>query len=79
MKQYVDVETLLPARLAVTVNIPQIGQDVEQVVEPSDFRDVGGMKVPHTLRLTSSVQSFTVNIAKVEANVALDEKMFSKP
>jgi hypothetical protein len=79
MKQYVDVETLLPARLVVTVNIPQIGQDVEQVVEPSDFRDVGGMKVPHTLRLTSSVQSFTVNIAKVEANVALDEKMFSKP
>jgi hypothetical protein len=79
MKQYVDVETLLPARLVVTVNVPQIGQDVEQVVEPSDFRDVGGMKVPHKLRLTSSVQNFTVNFAKVEPNVAIDEKMFSKP
>jgi hypothetical protein len=79
VKQYVDAESLLPVRAMVTVNVPQLGQDVEQTAEPSDFRDVGGMKVPHKLRVSSSVQGFTVEFAKVEVNIPIDEKMFSKP
>jgi len=79
VKQYVDAESLLPTRAVVTVNVPQLGQDVEQVAEPSDFRDLDGVKTPYKLQVSSSVQGFTVTFAKIENNVAIDEKMFSKP
>lgn len=79
VKQYVDSVTLLPVRTVVSVNIPQLGQDVEQTVDVSDVRDVNGVKLPFTLKMTSAVQGFTVNFAKIEDNVAVDEKMFSKP
>lgn len=79
VKQYVDVQSLLPTRAVVTVNVPQLGQDVEQTAEPSDFRDLDGVKVAYKLTVSSSVQGFTVNFSKIENNVAIDEKMFSKP
>ena len=79
VKQYVDAQSLLPTRAVVTVNVPQLGQDVEQTADVSDFRDLDGVKVPYKLVVSSSVQGFTVNFAKIETNVAIDEKMFSKP
>ena len=79
VKQYVDAQSMLPTRAVVTVNVPQLGQDVEQTADVSDFRDLDGTKVPYKLVVSSSVQGFTVNFAKIETNVAIDEKMFSKP
>ena len=78
IKQYVDAETYLPARTIITAEIPQMGK-VEQMVDPSDYRDVDGVKVAHQMKLTNAMQSISMKFTKIENNVTIDEKMFSKP
>ena len=78
IKQYIDAETYLPARTIVTAEVPQMGK-VEQMVDPSDYRDVDGVKVAYKMELVNAMQSISMKFTKVENNVAIDEKMFSKP
>ena len=78
VRQFVDAQSFMPARFVLTVTVPQMG-DLEQTTELSDYRDVDGIKVPFKLTASSSVQSFTVVLDKVEHNVAVDEKLFVKP
>ena len=78
LKAYIDAETFMPVRSAITTDIPQMGK-VEQQVDPSDFRDVDGVKVPFKLRLTNAMQSISMTFTKVEHNTSLDDKMFVKP
>lgn len=78
IKSYIDAETYMPIRTVIRADVPQMGQ-VEQIVEPSDFRVVDGVKVPFKMKLTNAVQSITMTFSKVEHNVAIDEKMFVKP
>ena len=77
VKQFVDAESYLPVRTMLTVDIPQAGA-VEQTAEASDFRDVDGVKVPFKLQVSSSVQNFTITFSKIENNVTIDDKLFSK-
>jgi outer membrane lipoprotein-sorting protein len=79
VRQFVDAETYLPVKAVVKIDVPQLGQQVEQTVETSDYRDVDGVKLPFRLQATSSVQNYTIVITKVEHNVAIDETLFSKP
>ena len=79
VRNYIDAETYLPVKSVLTINVPQLGQDVEQTTEFLDYREIDGIKIPFRLRSTSSVQNFTVNITKLEHNVAVDEKLFAKP
>ena len=60
------------------VNTPQTGE-IEQTADASDFRDVDGVKVPFSVRLTSPCRACTMTFTKVENNVAIDDKMFVKP
>ena len=60
------------------ITTPQTGE-IEQTADASDFRDVDGVKVPFSLRLTSSMQSVTMTFTKAENNVAIDDKLFVKP
>jgi outer membrane lipoprotein-sorting protein len=78
MRQFIDATSFLVIRQVQTIDIPQVGP-LEQTVDFSDERDVDGVKVPHKLAATSSVQNFTVTIDKVEHNGALDQTLFSKP
>lgn len=78
VRQWVDAETYLPVRVVVKVEVPQMGE-VEQTTEFSDFRDVDGVKVPFTIKSSSSAQSFTITVTKVEHNGKIDETLFSKP
>jgi outer membrane lipoprotein-sorting protein len=78
IKQYVDAETYLPARTIITAEVPQMGK-IEQMVDPSDYRDVDGVKVAHKMSLTNAMQSISMKFTKVENNVAIDDKMFVKP
>ena len=78
IKQYIDAETYLPARTIVTAEVPQMGK-VEQMVDPSDYRDVDGVKVAHKMTLTNAMQTISMTFTKIENNVAVDEKMFAKP
>ena len=78
IRQYVDAQTFIPTRFVMKVEVPQIGE-IEQTTELSDYRDVDGVKLPFKLNASSSVQSYTVDLAKIEHNVAVDEKLFVKP
>lgn len=78
VRQYVDVETYLPIRVVVKVDVPQFGE-VEQTTELLDYRDVDGVKVPFQVKATSSVQSSTITVTKVEHNTTIDAALFSKP
>lgn len=77
--QYIDAETYLPIKTVMTVEVPQLGQQVEQATEFLDYREIDGIKMPFQLRATSSVQNYTITIAKVEHNIAIDDALFSKP
>ncbi len=77
-RHFIDAESYLPIKVVVKIDIPQVGE-VEQSLEFSDYREVDGIKMPFTLKATSSVQSFIIAITKVEHNIKIDDALFSKP
>ena len=77
-KVYFDATTFLMIRQVATLDIPQVGP-LEQTTDLSDEREVDGVKVPHKIASTSSVQNFTVTLTKVVHNSALDQTLFAKP
>ena len=77
-KVYFDATTFLMIRQVATLDIPQVGP-LEQTTDLSDEREVDGVKVPHKIASTSSVQNFTVTLTKVVHNSTLDQTLFSKP
>ena len=78
-RQYIDAETYLPIRLVMTVNVPQLGQDVEQITDFLDYKEVDGIKIPFRLKSSSSIQNFTITVSKVEHNAKVDDTLFVKP
>lgn len=78
IKQYVDAESFLPTRAVIKTNVAQVG-DIEQTMEPSDFRTVDGTKLPFQLKISNAMQNISMTFTKIENNVAVDEKMFVKP
>ena len=78
VRQLIDAETYLPLRVVTKIELPQIGT-VEQTSDFSDLRDVDGVKVPFTIKSSSTAQSFTITLTKVEHNGKIDEALFSKP
>ena len=69
----------MPIKVVMKVDVPQLGQEIEQTTELLDFKEIDGVKLPFRMRATSNVQNYTVVIDKVEHNVAVDEKLFAKP
>ena len=78
IKQYVDATTFMPVRTVIKATVPQVGE-IEQNADPSDYRDLDGVKVPYKVRIESSVQGITMTFSKIEHNVTVDEKLFVKP
>ena len=78
IRQYVDAETFLPTRGIIRLELPQLGE-IEQWIDSSDYREIDGVKVPFKLTLINSMQTITFTFAKIENNVAVDDKMFAKP
>jgi hypothetical protein len=76
---FFDAETYLLLKSVVTVNVPQLGSDLEQTVEFSDNRDIDGVKLPFRVRSVNQLQSLTITLTKVEQNTPIDESLFSKP
>jgi outer membrane lipoprotein-sorting protein len=79
VRQYIDAATYLPIKAVVKVNVPQLGTEVEQTSEMTDFREVDGIKVPFRVNQVTSIQSVTVTISQVEHNTKIDQSLFSKP
>jgi outer membrane lipoprotein-sorting protein len=78
-RMFFDAETYMLLKSVITVNVPQLGSDLEQTVEFSDYRDVDGVKVAFRARSSSQIQSLTITLSKVEQNTPIDDSMFSKP
>lgn len=78
-KQFFDAETYMLLKTLTTINVPQLGRDVEQTGEFSDYRAVDGVKLAHTVKSTNPVQAFTVTVTSVEHNKDLDDASFVKP
>lgn len=77
VQMYFDPETYLIVRQKMTVNVPQMGGDVEQISDLSDYRTVDGVKIPFQLVNSTSMQTITFKLDKVEHNVAIDDAIFS--
>jgi outer membrane lipoprotein-sorting protein len=77
VKMYFDPETFMLVRTWAKVTDPELGE-LEQTSEVSDYRDVGGVKVPFKVINANNVQTVTVTLEKVEHNVAIDDAMFTK-
>jgi len=77
-KLYFDAVSYMLVKTAATINIPAMGGDIEQVSEQSDFRKVDGLTLPFLIVRTDPAQTATIKMTKIEHNVALDDKMFSK-
>ena len=78
-RMFFDAANSMLLKSVTTVNVPQLGTDLEQTVEFSDYRDADGVKLAFRVRSVNQVQSLTVTMTKVENNTAIDESMFKKP
>jgi hypothetical protein len=78
-RQYIDAETYLPLKALARVDVPQLGRELEQTIEFSDYREVDGIQIPFRLRSSSEIQSYTIEVTAVEHNVTVDDALFSKP
>jgi outer membrane lipoprotein-sorting protein len=79
IRYYIDAETYLPIRSVMKIMSPQLGTEVEQTTETSDFREVDSVKVPFRIKTTSGLQTVLVTITQVEQNKQIDQSLFSKP
>ncbi len=79
LQAFIDAETNLLLRTIINVTVPQLGTEVQQTSDFSDYRDVDGVKVAFQVKNSSSIQTISVTAAKVEHNVDIDSTMFAKP
>ncbi len=75
---FVDPTTYLIVRTVVTVNSPQMGGDLEQTADYSDYRAVDGVKAPFHIVNSNPQQSLTIVLTKVENNVPMTDSIFVK-
>ena len=79
VRNYIDAESYLPIKSVMKVDIPQLGQEVEQTTEFFDYKDVDGIKIPFRIKTSSSIQSITITLTGVTHNVKVDDALFVKP
>jgi zinc protease len=79
IRAFIDVQSMMLVKTAVTANVPEAGGDIEQINEFSDFREVDGVKVPFATRTVTPLQSVTATIKEVKHNIEIDDSSFSKP
>jgi outer membrane lipoprotein-sorting protein len=79
MRAFIDVQSFMVVKTIMTVNVPQVGGDIEQVVEFSDFRDVDGVKVAFATTSTNSVQTIKATITEVKHNTEIADASFVRP
>ena len=76
---FFDAQSYLPVRTIVSLNVPQLGTEVEQTAEFVEYRDLDGVKVPSRVRSVNQLQTLTIVLTKIEQNIPLDDSMFVKP
>lgn len=75
---YFDADAGLERRTSVTLE--RNGQKATVVSDLSDYRDVGGVKVPFSVKQSVNGTALTqLTVDNVEFNVPMDDAMFSMP
>ena len=76
-KLYFDAQTGLLLRMDVVVDSPQ-GRIVSESTM-DDYREVDGVKVPHSLSVVVGAATVNTRVGEIKHDVALEDKMFTKP
>jgi hypothetical protein len=76
-KLYFDAQTGLLLRTDAVVDSPQ-GRVVSETTY-DDYREVDGVKVPHSARSVVGPATVVMRVEEVKHDVALDDKSFAKP
>ncbi len=79
VKAFFDAENFMLVRTILTINVPQLGGPIDQVVDFSDFRDVDGIKIPYVTKSSNPVQSIVAIVTEVKQNTEIDDSSFAKP
>ena len=74
---YFDVQTGLLVRSYTTMQSVLGGFPEETTYE--DYRDVSGLKVPYTIRVSSTEGNRTYKWSQIDANAPIDDAKFTKP
>jgi outer membrane lipoprotein-sorting protein len=76
---YLDAESGMELKTATEIETPD-GRTATIESEMSDYREAGGLMVPHTLRnLMNGTPMATMTIDQVEFNAEIDDGLFKKP
>ena len=67
---YFDAQTWQLVRSVGKMNVPDAGGEIPQPTDPSDYRDVDGVKLPYTLVMSNPAQSVTIRIPEGRAQQA---------
>jgi hypothetical protein len=78
-RQSFDAETYLLLRVVAKVDAPELGGEIEQTTDLSDYREIDGVKIPFTVQTTNPAQTVTMRLEKVEHNKPIDDAMFARP
>jgi outer membrane lipoprotein-sorting protein len=79
VRMFIDAENFMVVKTIMTINVPLLGGDIEQVVEFSDFRDVDGVKVAFATKSSNPAQTVRATLTEVKHNTEIDESSFAKP
>jgi zinc protease len=74
---YFDATTGLVVKIDLERDSPQ-GKMAVQVFQ-EDYKDVDGIKIPHTIRQVTSAFTITIKLEEVKHNVPIDDTKFNKP
>jgi hypothetical protein len=78
VKLWIDPKTNLPVKKGYSAAMMGAPGDIEEFY--SDYRDVGGLKLPHKIRLTRNGQKFgEQTITEIRINPGVDESAYKKP
>jgi outer membrane lipoprotein-sorting protein len=78
-REFIDAETYLMLRSVQKIDVAELGGEIEQTSDMSDYRDVGGYKVPFSITTVNPAQTVKISLANVEHNKPIDDAMFSRP
>ena|SRR5437764_2642038 len=78
VRMFFDPDTSLILRTIAKINSPQMGGDIEQTIDLSDYRPVDNVKVAFHVVNTNPMQSLSISFDKIEQNVPIDDAMFVK-
>lgn len=74
---FLDEKTHLLVQLKAEVESEQGRMTV--VSKLSDYRDVDGIKMPHSIKIEAGPGGFNMTVKEIKHGLALDDKLFSKP